>query len=129
MIDISLKTIPHAEQRYDTCGDWRGDVAGQISVTVSELPDWRYEFLVALHELIEGTLCNARGIKDADVSAFDEQFEAELDSYQHQPDDEPGDDRRAPYHQEHVFASAIERIVATELGVDWSEYEQAINAL
>ncbi len=42
---------------------------------------------------------------------------------------EPGDDPRAPYHAEHAFATAIEEMLAKELGVDLDAYEAAIAAL
>ena len=39
--------------------------------------------------------------------------------------DDPGDDPRAPYHLEHLTASAIERRLALELGVSWDAYKDA----
>ena len=43
--------------------------------------------------------------------------------------DEPGDDPRAPYHREHEFAGCVERLLAHELGIDWNDYEDALDAL
>ena len=43
-------------------------------------------------------------------------------------DSEPGDDPRAPYHFAHVFAEKIERLLATELGVDWSAYDKEVSS-
>jgi hypothetical protein len=117
---FEAKSIPHESQRYDTVGDWRIK-SGQISILVSSLPDERYEFLVALHELVEAYLCKQGGISEETVTAFDTGPGKELD--------EPGDDPRAPYHAEHVFASKIERMMADELGVDWEKYETAIEEL
>jgi hypothetical protein len=42
---------------------------------------------------------------------------------------EPGDHPGAPYHAEHMFASKVEEMLAKQLGVDWLEYERAIEAL
>jgi hypothetical protein len=78
-----------------------------VVITVSRMPDERYEFLVGLHELIEAYLCKTRGISEASVTAFDTGVGANLD--------EPGDDPRAPYHNEHVFATKVERMMAAEL--------------
>lgn len=125
---ISISTIEHAKQRYSTAGDWQlGD--GTIHVTVSALGQEDYEFLVGLHEMIEAYLCQKRGISEQLVTAFDNLFEAERAAGKHGPEDEPGDSRRAPYGKEHRFATRIERLVASELGVDWSKYEAAIAAL
>jgi hypothetical protein len=43
-------------------------------------------------------------------------------------DTEPGDDPRAPYHKQHVFAENIERLLAAELGVDWSAYDKEVSS-
>lgn len=117
---IEIETIPHHLHRYPTVGDYFDDENGVKQIRVSELGDWRMEVLVALHELIEVSLCDQRGISEADITAFDE---ANLDA------PEPGNLPEAPYHSEHVFADGIERLVARELGVEWAEYEDAIGAL
>jgi hypothetical protein len=134
-LDIHITTIPHAGQRYDTAGDWKfaadSDSASGVSmhIRVSQLTDEDFEFLVGLHEQLEAYLCRKRGIPEELVTAFDNLFEAERAAGKHGPDDEPGDSRRAPYGKEHRFATRIERLVATELGVDWSAYGKAIAAL
>jgi hypothetical protein len=120
--------IDHAEQRYPTCGDWIAQPDGSCHITVSRLPDPRYELLVAIHELCEATLCAHRGILQSAVDAFDKRFEAERAQGQH-GDEEPGDDPAAPYYREHQIATAIEKQMAHWLDVDWSEYEKAINEL
>ncbi len=116
---ISVETIPHAAQRYETCGDWifNGD---ELIVFVSTLGDSNMEFLVALHEIIEAMVCDKAGIAEHDVSRFD---------IDHPELDDPGGDRRAPYHRQHVFAENIERMVAQELGVDWNAYTRRVESL
>lgn len=124
---IFIRSKPHSEQRYDTCGDWEFDPKdGSLTITVSNLQDWRQEFCVAVHELIEVMLCKHRGITQEEVDNFDMAFE---EVRQEGNTDEPGDDPLAPYRKEHFFATSIERLLAAELGVDWNEYEKAINSL
>jgi hypothetical protein len=41
---------------------------------------------------------------------------------------EPGDDAKAPYHREHVFATKIERLLAVELGVNWRDYDREVSS-
>jgi len=116
--------VPHRKQRYDTVGDW---IPGTpVRIRVSAMDDKRYAFLVALHEILEYELCVMRGITDAQVVKFDKEFEAERAAGIHPQDAEPGEDIRAPYKNEHAFATMIERRVAEELGVKWSDYESAI---
>lgn len=117
---ITIDAIPFHQMRYATAGDWLSDGAGAITIQVADLGDWRMNLLVGIHELVETALCDVRGIAEPDVKAFDK---AHLDS------DDPGSLPDAPYHKEHVFAEAVEKWVATELGVDWDEYSRRVEAL
>lgn len=124
---IVITTIPHASQRYDTCGDWIEDGRGHLRhVRVSEMGHEDYHFLVAVHEMVEAWLCLKRGITQEAVDAFDKDFEAKRPAGD---DREPGHEPDAPYHREHVFAERIERLVAEELGVDWDEYDRIVSSL
>ena len=123
-MNVHIRVVPHNQQRYDTCGDWYyAERQNVLNIVVSELPDANYEQLVAMHEYIEATLCAEAGIDPVEVDAFDLMFEHEG------KDGEPGDDPRAPYYRQHQIATAIEKLLAVELGVNWQEYEKALNAL
>lgn len=141
-----IETIAHKDQRYSTCGDWQVWGYGQVRlgsgltptprrtgvtmhILVSEMPDWRYMTLVAVHELAEAILCHHRGVTDEEVTAFDRLFEAEREQGAHDEHAEPGDDERCPCRKEHQFATKIERMLADELGVDWAAYEAVVEAL
>ena len=87
--------------------------------------DQRYAFLVGMHEVIEAYLALHAGVSPAAVDKFDRTYEARRKSGD---DSEPGDDPRAPYHEQHVFAEKIERLLATELGVDWSAYDKEVSS-
>jgi glycosidase len=119
-VKTTIKTIEHNKQRYDTIGDWKFDRRGDLHIKVSDLHNADFEFLVGIHEAIEAFLCMRRGITGNMVDAFDLMWKGE---------GEPGDDKKAPYHKEHVFATKIERQLATELGVDWDAYDEYINKL
>jgi hypothetical protein len=120
MLTVHIETIEHNNQRYETCGDWWQDEDGTYQIRVSDMGDWCKELLVAIHELIEQSLCQHRGITEESVSNFDK---AHLDS------EEPGNLPEAPYHKEHVFATYLEKQLSDELGVDWDEYEKVVQAL
>ena len=124
-MEIEIKTIPHRSQRYETVGDYWNDEAGE-HIRISEMGNKDYEFLVAFHELGEKYLCERLGIKMEDIDAFDIKFEEERKNGLHSEEDEPGDDIRAPYRKEHFFMTSLERLMAEQLGVDWSEYEKTV---
>jgi hypothetical protein len=115
-VKIIIETIPHSQQRYNTVGDWYLDAYGSLIIKVSEITK-RYEWLIAIHELVEAILCECAGITAAQVDKWDKEHI------------EAGDDPEAPYHRQHIFADAIERLVALELGVRWDPYEKELNKL
>lgn len=130
MLRINIETIPHDHQRYPTVGDWMVDhPSGVLTIRVSNMNNWKFELLVAIHELIEQSLCMSDQITQAKVDAFDLMFENERDHAQHDVGDEPGDDPRCPYRRQHFVATNIERQMADALGVDWLKYERKINSL
>ena len=130
MLNVRIKTIPHHFQQYDTVGNYWLDVdcrgAEMLEIRVSRMDDRRYEFLVALHELIEAFLCEWRRIGFAEITRFDIEYEGRRRKGE---PTEPGASPHAPYRREHQFAERVERVVARELGVDWPQYNRAVARL
>jgi hypothetical protein len=130
MLNIHIKTISHRLQQYDTVGNYWRDAsdcgAEVLEIRVSRMRDRRYEFLVALHELIEALVCEWRGVSFAAITRFDIEYERKR---RKDEGAEPGASPRAPYRREHRFAERIERLVARELGVDWTKYGRAVARL
>ena len=126
-MNITLKSIPHNQQRYPTCGDWIVDEkTGDITILVSDLGDEKMNELVAIHELIEVLRCRDLGVTQEAVDKFDIEFE---ENREKGDVSEPGDSPDAPYRGPHFFATNVERQFAHERGVDWQEYEKKINTL
>lgn len=128
MLKIAIRTIPHREQEYDTVGNYRRRGKGanaRIEIEVSEMGDRRYEFLVALHEMVEAMLCEFRAIAFEEITRFDIDYER-----RRRPRDpsEPGDAPDAPYCREHRVAELIERLTAHEMDVEWRIYSRALAA-
>jgi|GEM_PF-2368109 len=121
--NIVVEVIPHTSQRYNTVGDYWIDDNGVRQIRLSDLGDPYYEKLVLIHELVEITLNQKAGVTDAMVDEFDFAFEEDR-----APNDEsePGDDPRAPYYEQHQFASKVEREMAEQLGVDWDAYGERV---
>jgi hypothetical protein len=127
---ITIETIEHKQQRYDTVGDWLYDEAtGTVTIFVSDMGDWRMNMCCGIHEAVETLLCVQRGIKEEDVSAFDVQFEADRQAGKHGEDDEPGEAIDAPYRKEHAVADVVERLLAVELDLAWASYNDALYSL
>lgn len=117
-LTIEVKTKPHHRQRYDTAGDWLGNEKLRL-YTVSEMGNPYYETLIVIHEIVEHVLCLKRGITAEQVDAFDMNYDG----------DDPGNDKDAPYYDEHQFSTLIEKLVCEELGLSWEEYNAAFDKL
>jgi len=100
---------------------------GIQQVRVSSLKDWRYEILVAVHEIVELAITRHRGISEHRISEFDIEFERLREARERSG--EPGDYPGSPYRREHFFATNVERLLAVELDVDWFEYEAYVDSL
>lgn len=129
-MNIIIHTIPHANQRYETPGDWQIlDGGNTIQINVSDLGDWREEALIAVHELVEVLLCKSNDITTEKVDDFDKKFEEKRKQMPELTDCEPGDEPNAPYVFEHCIATGIERQLCALLGLSWKEYEEHVNTL
>jgi hypothetical protein len=53
-------------------------------------------------------------------------FEDERKEGLHTDSEEPGDAVGAPYRKQHCIATAVERLLCAELGVDWDRYNQKL---
>lgn len=122
---IQIEVINHKDHRYPTCGDWF-ERDGVLHIRVSKLSNWRYEFLIAVHELIEVMLCRHDGVTEKQVDRFDIAYEKRRKKGD---DSEPGDSPRAPYVKHHCLATGFERILAALLGVKWAVYERELYRL
>ena len=123
---IMISSVPHGVCRNESVGDYGGRFPSDCWIKVSRTGDWRMDFCIAAHELVEFALCSHRGIKNKDILAFDRVFEASRCPGSHV---EPGDDPKAPYKAEHAFATRIERLMVEELGINCEEYEAKVDSL
>lgn len=123
---IKFKPIEHKRQRYNTCGDYFLK-KGELEIRVSKL-NADYELLILFHELLEWLLITKKGIKIKDIDHFDIMFERER-AIGKWKDEEPGDDKRAPYFHEHQLATRLEKYTAKLLKVDWKKYNKEVNDL
>ena len=126
---IIVDVIPHSTQRYNTVGDWYFSLKeGELVIKVSETGNWKWNMCIALHELTEAIACTADGVTQEQVDEFDKSWKPNF-GYE-----EPGEDPRAPYFEEHGFASRIEEesfdFITFGLAVDeWKLYEAKLEEL
>ena len=116
---VTIETIDHDKQRYATTGDYLVD-GDEITIFISNVGSWRSEMAVAVHELVEVLLCIHRKIEVSDIDDFD---------ISHPELEDPGMDSSAPYHKEHLFATAIEMLLCRELGLEWNDHNELLESL
>lgn len=119
---VTIHTIPHEQQRYETVGDWIFDEHGNLHITVSRTSDWKRTMLVAIHELIEASICTANGTTAKQVDEYDMTHDAKISG---DNVSNPG----SPYDKEHHFATGVEILLAKEFGVNWEKYEEELDSL
>ena len=115
---IHLRTIPQNRQRYSTCGDYWINKNGDWEMRVSELRP-EYELAIAIHELFEFLDTQMRGISEEEIIKFDTKTVFEVDP---KNSDDPGLSLFAPYHQSHMKADKLERLVIKLFGLKWKDY-------
>lgn len=126
-MEIYQTSRPYDKMRNGYVGDYLYHPGVDLfRFIIAEMPT-DYQALVFLHEFTEAYLCWKNGIEETDISAFDEIFESERAQGLHGTDDEPGDDPRAPYYDQHQIATEHERKFAEQLGVDLDKYDDFIN--
>lgn len=116
MKPIGIISISHKEQRYNTVGDYFENEMG-LQFRISNLKNEFYEYLILIHELTEYILIKKKGIPIKLVDEFDMNFKGK---------GQAGDDPTAPYHDAHIFATLIERLLCSQLEFDWKKYDDYI---
>jgi hypothetical protein len=115
---IVIDIIDHADQRYNTLGDYWTDSTGTIQLRVSRMRDPNSERAVILHELFELFACLSAGVDLTAIDRFDMRWKPRRDI------EEPGEDPRAPYFIQHQHAMAAERHYTATVGLPWVEHER-----
>ena len=117
MLHISIDTIPQKQHEYATYGNYKGHIRRRF-IEVSELNDWRWEFLIALHELIEQNIALALGLSEAEILAWD---------LAHLESDDPGSLDGCPYKFMHLYAERAEKDMCRMCNWDYEEYCKALD--
>jgi hypothetical protein len=118
-MNITIQVVDPKEMRPLVDGvDWHWLPNGDLMVQLAPMSDWRREVLLGFHEAVEAVLCKHNGVSQQAVDAFDVEYDKT-----HDTDCNAGDDPLAPYHREHTAATAVERILAYALSVQWGEYD------
>jgi hypothetical protein len=129
-VKIIIETVENSELRYATLGDWfynPADKSYHIHVArFAELEETegltysqQYEWLIALHEIVELYMCLSNGVSQEDVDKFDMGIGNGLQ--------EPGNDTSAPYYEEHQTAMSVEILLAQTNGLSIRDYEEVCN--
>lgn len=124
MININIKVIPHARQRFATTGEWWVDKKGTLQIRVSDLGNIQYIMLHIFHEVGEA-FASARNVCTHldTLEQFDQQFERNRRKGRVSGwIDEVGLAEDCPYGPAHVFMTGLEMALATWLGVSWERY-------
>ena len=127
--EICIKIIPHESQKYPTVGDYWYDKEGVLQVRVSDMQNDMYHKMIIIHELVEEAITNHLGITEQQITDFDLYYEERRKQGFVPEFSEPGFDRNAPYRLAHTFATGVEMGISAMTGVDFLDYDKAVNEL
>lgn len=125
-MNIEIHSAPEKMIRSSQSGDWRYNYQSHFNILVSDQLKEPSQLAVAIHELVEAYLCRDAGIPEKEVCDFDDRYEKERKEGRHPQEHEPGDDPEAPYREQHMAATHVERAVCHALGLNWTEHEQSV---
>lgn len=125
-MDIIVKVIPNEEIKERagfTGADWWFDKDDNMQVRIAKMGDWREEFALAMHEITEAGLCRYDCVPVSKIDDFDRENEGDNHGLN------AGDLPNCPYRNQHGFATAVERIIASYMNIWWSHYDERLGKL
>jgi hypothetical protein len=123
---IQIEIVPLKKQRYETLGDYY-EKDGVLHFKITDTGNPLFNKLILIHELIEQTLTQAKGIKESQILRHDLEFEKLIQDGKVEPDAEPGEHKNSPYRQEHLLAEMVERLMLNHLNqTTFDEYDKQI---
>lgn len=123
---IKIEIVPLKKQRYETLGDYF-EKDGILHFKITDTGNTFFNKLILIHELIEQTLTEAKGIKESQILRHDLEFEKLIKDGKVEADAEPGEHKNSPYRKEHVLAETVERLMLNHLNqYTFKEYNDKI---
>lgn len=123
---IQIDIIPLKCQRYESLGDYFYDKEKILHFKITDTGNPLYNKLILIHELIEQTLTEAKGIKESQIYKHDLEFEKLVKDGKVDADAEPGEADTSPYRQEHLLAETVERLMLNHLNQTYKKYNDQI---
>jgi len=123
-IQFFAATLPWKQlPDYPDIGSWKVNADNSPAViSCADTGDDVSNCGILIHEIVESVLCWVHGVKEEDVSSFDQQWFKEQKEGKHHEDDEPGYSTEAPYHLWHLVAERVERCFIENAGMMWSHH-------
>lgn len=129
---IRFQRLTQGQQRFTTVGYWYWSETGNkgtLVVQVTRMGDWRHEFAVWGHEMIEAFYCWCFRVTTEQADKFDESYERGYSDGSISKEMEPGHDPRCPYHVGHMMGVFWEHVIIRLTLAKWSNYERECNLL
>lgn len=124
--DKIIKVVPFKKVRNNGYGDYF-ETPKQRQFLIADVDNEDFHLAVAIHELIEEYDTRRHGILESEINEFDAYFEEERELGLHGEDEEPGDDERSIYREQHQFATSIEKQIVEHFGYTWDDYNKQLS--
>jgi hypothetical protein len=125
--NIQVAFVPVDKMRYESLGDYFYK-DGILHFKIVDTGNPLYNKIILIHEMIEQTLTEARGIKEEQILKYDLEFETLRKAGKVGENDEPGEGKGSPYRREHLLAEIVERLMLNHLDQKtFNEYTEIIS--
>lgn len=125
--EINIEFVPLEDMRYSSLGDYFYK-NGVLHFKIVDTRNPLYNKIILIHEMIEQTLTEARGLKEEQILKYDLEFENLRKAGKVGEDDEPGEGKGSPYRREHILAEIVERLMLNHLDQKtFNEYTDIIS--
>ena len=123
-IQFAAFTLPWKQLRsHPDIGDYQVNADNSPAViAAADTGDDISNCAVLIHEIVESLYNWVHGVKEQDVTRFDQMWFKEQEEGKHREDDEPGYDPRAPYRDGHLVAERVEREFLIQCGLTWEQH-------
>jgi hypothetical protein len=125
--EIEIEFVPLEKMRYESLGDYFYK-DGILHFKIVDTGNPLYNKMILIHEMIEQTLTEAKGIREQQILKYDLEFENLRKVGKVGENDEPGEGKGSPYRREHILAEIVERMMLNHLDQKtFDEYTEIIS--
>jgi len=124
-LQYSCLTLPWKQLRsHPDIGDWVVNADNSPAlIACADTGNDISNFAILIHEQVEAVWCWLNGVKEEDVTRFDQEFFKQQELGKVPENAEPGHEKGCPYAFGHFLAEQVERYIVAAFQMTWNQHE------